>query len=196
MPPAEAVMGALKPGALEDRWDGSMPRLDRVATLVRAVGVVAACVLLPAQIVLGVGYVLARRFLSFPLTPFQELEWHLFFALVFLTLGSAYLADRHVRIDIVRDRLSLRTQAVIEIGGFLIALLPFCLIIIYLGTVSVWDAFMLSERSRAPLGLPHRWIIKSMIPIGAALLLLAGAVITLRNLTLALRPQREDPPSA
>lgn len=172
-----------------------MPELDRVATVVRAVGVVAACVLLPAQIVLGVGYVIARKFLSFQLTPFQELEWHLFFALVFLTLGSAYLADRHVRIDIVRDRLSMRTRAVIEIGGFLVALLPFCLIIIYLGTISAWDAFMLGERSRAPLGLPYRWIIKSMIPIGAVLLLLAGTVVALRNLTLALRPPPEDLPT-
>jgi hypothetical protein len=34
-----------------------------------------------------------------------------------------------------------------------------------------------------------------MIPIGAALLLLAGTVVTIRNLTLALRPQPEDLPS-
>lgn len=173
----------------------NMHGLDRLATVVRVVGVVAACVLLPVQIVLGVGYVIARKFLSFQLTPFQELEWHLFFALVFLTLGSAYLADRHVRIDIVRDRLSMRSRAVIEIGGFLVALVPFCLIIIYLGTTSAWDAFMLSERSRAPLGLPHRWVIKSMIPIGFVLLLLAGTVVAVRNLTLALRPPPQDLPS-
>lgn len=164
-----------------------MPATERVAGFVRLVGLVAACVLLPAQIVLSAGAVIARRFLHFQLTPVQELEWHLFFALVFLTLGSAYLADRHVRIDILRDRMSARMRAAIEIGGFFLALLPFSLIVLYLGTIPAWDAFIIGERSRAPLGLSHRWIIKSMIPIGALLLLLAGLVITFRNIKLLSR---------
>jgi TRAP-type mannitol/chloroaromatic compound transport system permease small subunit len=106
---------------------------------------------------------------------------------VFLTLVSAYLADRHVRIDIIRDRMSERTRALIEIGGFLLALLPFSLIVLYLGTIPAWDAFIIGERSRAPLGLSHRWIIKSMIPVGALLLLLAGLVVTARNFKVLLR---------
>jgi TRAP-type mannitol/chloroaromatic compound transport system permease small subunit len=170
-----------------------MLALDRVTAFVRGVGLVAACVLLPAQIVLSAGSVIARRFLHFQLTPLQELEWHLFFALVFLTLGSAYLADRHVRIDILRDRMSARTRAVIEIGGFFLALLPFSLVVIYLGTIPVWDAFTVGERSRAPLGLSHRWIIKSMIPVGALLLLLAGLVVTFRNFKLLSRPGVDQP---
>jgi TRAP-type mannitol/chloroaromatic compound transport system permease small subunit len=164
-----------------------MPAVDRIATLVRAAGLGAAYILLPSQIVLSVGYVIARRFFHFQLTPWQELEWHLFFALVFLTLGSAYLADRHVRIDIVRDRMSEHSRAMIEIAGFFLALLPFSLILIYLGTIPAWDAFIIDERSRAPLGLSHRWIIKSMIPIGALLLLLAGVVVTLRNIRILSR---------
>ena len=171
-----------------------MRTLDHLAAFVRFVGLVAACVLLPAQIVLSAGSVIARRFFHFQLLPVQELEWHLFFALVFLTLGSVYLADRHVRIDIVRDRMSERTRALIEIGGFFLALLPFSLIILYLGTLSAWDAFILGERSRSPLGLSHRWIIKSMIPVGALLLLLAGLVVTFRNVKLLSRPGMVDRP--
>lgn len=172
-----------------------MPALDRVAGFVRVVGLIAACVLLPAQIVLSAGAVVARRFFHFQLTPVQELEWHLFFALVFLTLGSTYLADRHVRIDILRDRMSGRTRAIIEIGGFFLALLPFSLIVLYLGTIPAWDAFIMGERSRAALGLSHRWIIKSMIPVGAFLLLLAGLVVTFRNLKLLSRPGPNQPSS-
>jgi TRAP-type mannitol/chloroaromatic compound transport system permease small subunit len=109
-----------------------------------------------------------------------------------LTLGSAYLADRHVRIDIVRDRMSVRSRAMIEIAGFFLALLPFSLILLYLGTTPAWDAFILGERSRAPLGLSHRWIIKSMIPIGSLLLLLAGVVVTLRNMRILRRLRVAD----
>ncbi len=164
-----------------------MRALDWTAALVRFVGLVAACVLLPAQIVLSVGYVVARQFANFQLTPLQELEWHLFFGLVFLTLGGAYLADRHVRIDIVRDRMGERPRAIIEVAGFFLALLPFCLIIIYLGSSFAWEAFLVGEHSRAPLGLPHRWIVKAIIPIGALLLLLAGVVVTWRNIGLISR---------
>ena len=173
-----------------------MSALDRIAALVRGAGLFAAYVLLPAQIILSVGYVIARKFLHFQLTPLQELEWHLFFALVFLTLGSAYLADRHVRIDIVRDRISERTRAMIEIAGFFLALLPFSLIVLYLGTIPAWDAFVIGERSRAPLGLSQRWIIKSMIPIGALLLLLAGLVVTFRNVKILSRLRAAHPPSS
>lgn len=173
-----------------------MSALDRISTLVRGAGLFAAYVLLPIQIVLSVGYVVARQFLHFQLTPLQELEWHLFFALVFLTLGSAYLSDRHVRIDIVRDRMNERTRAAIEILGFFLALLPFTLILLYLGSIPAWDAFVIGERSRAPLGLSHRWIIKSLIPIGALLLLLAGTVVTARNFKLLSRSHFvQQPPS-
>lgn len=172
-----------------------MPVADRIATLVRIAGLGAAYILLPIQIVLSVGYVVAREFFYFQLTPWQELEWHLFFALVFLTLGSAYLADRHVRIDIVRDRMSERSRAMIEIAGFFLALLPFALLLIYLGSTLAWDAFIMGERSRASLGLSHRWIIKSMIPIGSLLLLLAGVVVTLRNMRILRRLRGADQPA-
>lgn len=95
-----------------------MQGLVRLGVLVRTVGVVAACILIPGQIVVALLYLGGRRFFRMPITPLQELEWHFFFALVFLTIGAALLADRHVRIDIVRERLSERTRAKIEIAEF------------------------------------------------------------------------------
>ena len=76
--------------------------LDRLEALVRNVGVIAACILIPAQILVGVSYLTGRKVSQFSITPLQELEWHFFFILVFLTLGAALLAERRVRIDIVR----------------------------------------------------------------------------------------------
>lgn len=173
--------------------EGNVVRtVDRIGGFVRTLGLIAACVLLPTQIVLSVGYVVARKFWNFQLTPLQELEWHLFFGLVFLTLGSAYLADRHVRIDILRDRMSERLRALIEIAGFFLALVPFCTIVIYLGTSFAWDSFIIGEHSRAPLGLPYRWIVKSLIPVGALLLLLAGFVVTVRNVSVVSRRPLAD----
>lgn len=159
-----------------------MGALERLGGLVRTVGVVAACILIPGQILVALLYLGGRRFFRLPITPLQELEWHFFFALVFLTIGAALLADRHVRIDIVRERLSERARARIEIAGFFLALMPCCVALVYFGGLGAWDAFITGERSRAGLGLPWRWIVKSTIPIGGLLLFSAGLVITARSI--------------
>lgn len=153
---------------------------ERLASLARAGGAVGACILLPLQIIVGAAYLVGGHLFTIQLTPLQELEWHLFFAAVFLCLGSAYLADRHVRIDIVRERFSPRLRAGIETAGFFLALLPFCAALIYFGGEAAWAAYVDGERSRAALGLPHRWIIKSFVPLGGVLLLAAGVAVMLR----------------
>jgi TRAP-type mannitol/chloroaromatic compound transport system permease small subunit len=155
--------------------------VDRLEAFVRGIGVLACIVLLPAQVAITTFYVLARKLYNFQLTPLQELEWHCFFALVVLTFGMTLLADRHVRIDVAREHFGERTRAVIEIIGFFLALLPFCLAMIYFGADLAFKAFLTNEKSPAALGLPYRWIIKSLLPVGGVLLLAAGAVVTVRN---------------
>jgi TRAP-type mannitol/chloroaromatic compound transport system permease small subunit len=147
-------------------------------------GYIACFVLLPLQIGAALLYIVGRQFFDFPATPLQELEWQFFTASVFFTIGFAYLSDRHVRIDIVREKLGVRKRAWIELTGFLIAILPFCVIVIWQGFQETWTAFILDERSRAALGLGYRWIIKSTVPLGALFLLLAGIVVFQRNVNV------------
>ena len=78
-----------------------MSTRDHISQLVRAAGLFAAYLLLPLHLVLSVGYVSARQFVHFRLTPLQE--------------------------------------------------------------------------------LPYQWIVKSLLPIDAFLLVLGGAVVTVRN---------------
>jgi TRAP-type mannitol/chloroaromatic compound transport system permease small subunit len=172
-----------------------MSLLEKLSGLVRFVAAAAACILIPAQVVVSLVYVLGRRFLLVPVTALQELEWHFFFALVFLTLGAALLADRHVRIDILRQRISIRARARIEIAGFVIGLLPFCLAVVYFGSLAAWDSYLVGEASAAALGLPWRWVVKSMVPIGGVLLLAAGVVVTARNVATLRDASGPDGPS-
>jgi TRAP-type mannitol/chloroaromatic compound transport system permease small subunit len=152
-------------------------------------GYLACFVLLPLQILFALFYIVGRQFLNIPATPIQELEWQLFTACVFFTIGFAYLRDRHVRIDIVREKLDARTHARIELTGFLLAIVPFCLIVIWQGCLETWAAYISGEHSRASLGLAYRWIVKSTVPLGALFLLLAGIVVFRRNLKF-LRDRR------
>jgi TRAP-type mannitol/chloroaromatic compound transport system permease small subunit len=156
--------------------------LQRLGAMVRGIGIAAACILIPAQVMISITYVMGRKIFQIPITPLQELEWHSFFALVFLSLGATLLADRHVRIDIVRARLPERVRIVVEIVGFFVALLPFCLAVIYFGGDAAMKAFATGEHSAAALGLPFRWIIKATVPIGGLLLLCAGCVATARHI--------------
>ena len=172
------------------QWSLGLPVLERIETFVRKFGIVLACILIPAQILTSLAYLTGRRIVHFSTTPLQELEWHFFLALVFLSFGSVLLADRHVRIDIIRQRLSPKAKSYVEIVGFAIALVPFSLALIYFGSAFAWKAFLVDEGSRAALGLPHRWIIKSMIPLGGLFLLLAGVISTKRNINLIWENKR------
>ena len=42
-----------------------------------------------------------------------------------------------------------------------------------------------------PLGLPHRWLIKPVVPIGAALLIMAGICNLLRLVVFLFGPKAE-----
>jgi len=104
----------------------------------------------------------------------QELEWHLF-ALVFL-LGAAYTLKHngHVRVEVLYQKFSERTQAWLDLAGTLLFLLPFCILIIVSSMPFVGNSFHYHEISPDPGGLTHRWLLKAAIPVGFALLLVQG----------------------
>ena len=126
--------------------------------------------------------IVTRRFFVLGSTKLQEMEWHLHTSLFLLVLGYAYLKDAHVRIEIVRDKYSVKVKAVLETLGIMIFLIPYTLLVIYFGIDFVQRSFSLNEVSSALTGLSHRWVIKSFIPIGMFLLFLAGVSLLLKNL--------------
>jgi len=113
----------------------------------------------------------------------QELEWHLF-ALTFL-LGGAYTLkhDDHVRVDIFYQSryLSDHGRAWISIIGTVFFLFPFCLLILITSWPFVENAFLYNEGSPDPGGLPYRYLLKSAILIGFAMLMLQGIAEILKN---------------
>ena len=153
-----------------------------------------ALVILPTLIGVSAYDIVGRQFYNTGSTRLQELEWHLFLALVMSAIGFAYLRDVHVRIDVLRNRLSPRKKAGIEIAGYAAALVPFCLVVIIYGSELAWLAFVSGEKSRAALGLPMRWIIKSSLPLGAFLLLLAGTTVFLRNVLFLVGRESQPAP--
>ncbi|MGD8567534.1 MAG: TRAP transporter small permease subunit [Gammaproteobacteria bacterium] len=142
---------------------------------------VSWCVLL---MVLIISYDVFMRFVfNISSGALEELEWHLF-AVIFL-LGASYTLKHngHVRVDIFYQskHLSDVHRAWIDLLGTVFFLFPFCILII----VASWDfvarSFAMLEGSSDPGGLPYRFILKSVIPVGFSLLLLQGIAMILRS---------------
>lgn len=104
---------------------------------------------------------------------FEEIQWHLYATGFLLALGYALQTDAHIRVDVLHERFSPTLQAWIEFYGILLFLIPFIALVLLFAVPFVAQSFALSEVSNAPGGLPYRWAIKAMLPIGFFLLLLA-----------------------
>lgn len=123
----------------------------------------------------------------------EELQWHLYAIGWLLGLSFCYSLDEHVRVDLLHERLGLRTQAIIELVGSLVLLLPFTLLVLWYAAPFVLYSWQMGEISMAPGGLPYRWAIKAALFVGFALLLL-GILARLSRLVCLLLPgQRETP---
>ena len=158
--------------------------LDRLIT---RVGKLAAwtSLLLIAVIMLDV---ITRRFLVLGSTRLQEFEWHIHAVLFSFCLGFAYVKDAHVRIELVRERLSQRKQWWIELFGILLFLIPYCAIVLYFGFDWWHRSWIVNEASDSATGLPFRWIIKMALPLGFIFLLLSGVTVLLRKIVELFGP--------
>lgn len=122
----------------------------------------------------------------------QELEWHLF-ALIFL-LGAAYTLkhDSHVRLEIFYQHYSPKQKAWLEILGSLLLLLPFCVVVITASWPFVANAFIFNEGSPDPGGLPARYLLKAVIPIGFILLFIQAIADIAKNIELLRQTDKAD----
>ena len=126
---------------------------------------------------------------GFGSTIIQELEWHFHTALFALVLGYTYVNNRHVRVDLVREKASFRKQAWIEFLGCSLFLFPFCAIVIYFAIDYAYESYTMGEISASLVGLPHRWIIKTVLTAGLIVALLSGIAVWLQAVLVLFGPK-------
>lgn len=156
-------------------------------TLSRSIGAITALLLF--VLVCNVAYdVFTRYALNDVSIGMQELEWHLF-SIIFL-LGTAYASteNAHVRVDFLYDNASAKTQGYINIIGTVLFVIPFALLIFWYGVDFTVTAYVRGEQSGDPGGLPHRWLIKSMIPLAMLLLVCSYCGVLLRTIRTIKNP--------
>jgi len=89
-------------------------------------------------------------------------------------------AGGHVRVDIFYAGASARQRAWVDLIGTLVFLLPFMAALLVLSIPYVARSWAILERSREASGLPFVFMLKTLIPVFAALMLLQGAAMAIR----------------
>ena len=102
-------------------------------------------------------------------------------------VSYAQLTNSHIPVDVIAVRLSVKTIRLWELFGILVFVLPFIYVVFYHSLDFVAESWRLNERSDAPVGLPWRWAIKSVIPISFGLLALAVVARFIRDLAALIR---------
>ena len=124
----------------------------------------------------------------FESTLMQELEWHFHTALFALVLGYGTVYNRHVRVDLVRERLSFRKQAWIEFIGTTLGMIPYTAIVLYFSVNFAHESYLINEISASQVGLSHRWIIKAVLSFGLFIGLLSGIAVWLQTVVVLFGP--------
>ena len=133
------------------------------------------------------------RFLGTNLSSnvYLELQWYLFSAIFLLGAAWTLKEDAHVRVDVLFDRVSPRSQRMINVGGALLLLLPFCVFVFWTSVPSILNSWSILEGSPDPGGLP-RYPIKSLILVSVVLLALQGISELIKDWTGEGRTHHED----
>ena len=111
----------------------------------------------------------------------QELEWHLLAGLILLGMGHALQRGDNVRVDLYYARFGPRTKFAVDLLSIVLTLLV-ALVFVKLSLAYVAQAYSIGEKSPDPGGIPLRWIVKGLIPLGFALLALQSVGALLRLL--------------
>ncbi len=110
-------------------------------------------------------------------------------AIAYLIGGGYALAHRrHVRIDLIYERLSPRARAALDLFTFIFFLI-YVGALIWVGTTMGWTSFQQGEGTGTPWN-PPIWPVKLAIPIAALLLLLQGIANLLRDIGVARRESK------
>jgi TRAP-type mannitol/chloroaromatic compound transport system permease small subunit len=151
-------------------------RIDRLST---AVGrAVAWCLVF--MVLAEFALVLMRYVLGIGSIWLQESVVYAHAALFMLAAAWTLAADGHVRVDIFYADAAARTKARVDLLGALLLLLPFALTVLVLSWRYAGRSWIILERSRETSGMPAVFLLKSLIPLFAALLALQGIAQALR----------------
>lgn len=167
---------------------------DRIDRLTRTIGRAVAWLVL-GIVLLQFALVVARYVFSFGSIRLSEAVIYGHAAVIMLAAAWTLQAGGHVRVDVFYAQASARTRAVVDLLGALLLLLPFALVLVWLSVPFAARSWAILERSQETSGLPLVFLLKTLIPLFAALMALQGVAQAIRAVSLlrtAVTPASQD----
>ena len=152
---------------------------DRIDRLTAAVGRAAAWLAL-VIVLLQFALVVARYVFGLGSIWLSETVIYANAALFLLASAWTLAAGGHVRVDVFYAQASARARARIDLLGSLLLLMPFALTLLLLSAPFAARSWAILERSQELSGLPLVFLLKTLIPVFAALMALQGVAQAIR----------------
>lgn len=165
------------------RWARGIEHL--VDLLGRAVSWLGLFMVLATSAVVVLRYVLGMGSVAL-----QESVAYMHATLFLVGASYALVHDGHVRVDVLYRGWSARTKALVDLFGTLLLLFPFCGFTVLISLRYVGASWAMQEGSPEAGGLPGVFLLKSLIPLSAGLLAIAG-VARLARAVATLRAPRD-----
>ena len=109
-------------------------------------------------------------------------------------LGFSYTLqhDEHVRVDLAYSRMSERRRSWVNLAGHLVLMTPLCLALTFFSLDYVANSWSILEGSQEVGGIRGVYLLKTLIPAAAVLLLLQTGLLAVREVQ-RLRDRGGDP---
>ena len=177
------------PTALARPADWLRNKLDAISSATLGMAMALAIFMVAVQLLVIIG----RYMFDWSASWANDLIIYSFAGMFLLAAGSALKHDAHVRVDILREGMSVKARAGIDLAGLYLFLFPICMLIIW---SSISPSFIRSwanfEGARESDGLPITYIFKTLVPLFGVLLSVQGLSAALRS-ALILRGHTDTP---
>lgn len=139
-------------------------------------------VLMIALVCVVIVVVVGRYFFEIGSVALQELTTYLHATIFMLGIAYTLKHDGHVRVDIFYRNFSKRSQALINVIGGLVFILPISVFIGWSSWEYVLASWSIMETSIENNGLPFVYLLKTVMLIMPFLLVIQGLITVTKNL--------------
>lgn len=151
---------------------------ERIESVIDLFGKVASWLTLSIVLLIVVNVIL-RYSMSLGSVWAQELEWHLLAAMILFGISFSLLRGDNVRVDLFYANYTPQKKYMVDLASAILTII-IAVFFVKLSINYVGQSFSIGEKSPDPGGIPMRWLVKSLIPIGFSLLALQGLAEMLR----------------
>lgn len=137
--------------------------------------------LLLGLVVSEIATVLLRYIYDIGFLKLHDFALYSFSVLVVMSLVYTLGANKHVRVDVFREKQSPQIKQLIDIIAIVLFLIPFFSITLYWVWPDIQYAWSIYEGSRETGGLPGLFIIKSSLPLMCALMIIQSLFVVIRR---------------